>query len=275
MIPSIGNVGPTLTTVLGGFIAVVGAFLKSEHDVRSKTDATAKHTRKPAIVILFGGLLSIAGGLWSGQNQTKSAELRAQFEHDLRAKSDEIAQKSEDLVKLNREIATKSDQISSLNQEIAASVTGGNEFVYLDPLLAEEQNRIFLIIVHDGRYPIYDVGFRVLDFRVGGTKPLAEEMLSNTFSVGSLAPKTRRFVAYWPLVPGQTHYAFNFFFTARNARGFTIQQYRFAKINGKWLSATDVRPYNGGRVLHSHIDPNYPKRADGKIDWNSQLYSNP
>lgn len=280
MIAWIVSLGPTITTVLGAFTSAIGAFLKSEYDMRSKTDTAVKHTRKPAVVILFGALLSIVGALWFGQNQTRSAEQRAQFEHDLRVKSDqianlsgEIARKSDDLAKLNRDIANKSEEIATLNREIAASITGGNEFAYLDPLLAESQNRIFLIIVHDGRYPIYDVGFRVLDFRVDGTKPMAEEMLSNTFSVGSLAPKTRRFVAYWPLVPGKTRYAFNFFFTARNARGFTIQQYRFAKLNGKWLSATQVNAYTGGKVLYSHIDPDFPKRADGKIDWNDQVYS--
>lgn len=104
---------------------------------------------------------------------------------------------------------------------------------------------------------------------------MAEEMLSNTFSVGNLAAKTRRFVAYWPLVPGKMRYAFNFFFTARNARGFTIQQVRFAKVNGKWLSATEVTPYNSRKILYRHIDPSFPKRPDSKIDWNEQIYSNP
>jgi len=115
----------------------------------------------------------------------------------------------------------------------------------------------------------------VLDFRIGGTKPMAEEMLSNTFAIGNLSPRERRFVAYWPLVPGKNRYAFNLFFTARNPRGFAIQQLRFAKIHGKWLSATEVKPYNSGKVLHSHINPNFPKRPDGRVDWNEEVYSEP
>jgi hypothetical protein len=225
------------------------------------------------VVILIGAMLSVVGAIWSGQNQTASAIQRAQFEHDLRLKSDQIATLTGQIAGKSDEIANKSDEIARLNGEIAASVTGGDEFAYLDPLFAEDQNRIFLIVVHKGKYPIYDVGFRVADFRIGGTKPMAEEMLSNTFSVGNLAPNTRRFVAYWPLVPGKNRYGFNFFFTARNSRGFISQQVRFAKVNGGWVSATEVTPYNGGKTLFSRIDPKFPKRANGQIDWNAEDYS--
>lgn len=282
MLALVNSFGPALITVLGAFIAATGAFWKSEHDLRSRHDSNLKVTRKPALVILVGALLSVVGALWSAQRQANSAQERAQFERDLRLKSDQItalsiaeAKKSDDLARLNHEIAQKSEEIARLNQEIAASVTGGDEFAYLDPLLAEDQLRVFLIIEHRGRYPIYDVGFRVLDFRIMGTKPMAEEMLSNTFTVGNLAARERRFVSYWPLVPGKTHYGFNFFFTARNARGFTVQEIRFVKEKGKWLSATKVTPYNSRNVLYSRVDPGFPRRPDGQIDWNDEAYSNP
>jgi len=137
----ISSAGPTLTTVLGAFIAALGAFSKSEHDLRSKIDSGFRPSRIPAAAILIGTMLSVVGAIWSGQNQTTSATHRAQFEHDLRLKSDQIAT-------LTGQIAGKSDEIARLNGEIAASVTGGNEFVYLEPLLAEDQNRLFLIVVH-------------------------------------------------------------------------------------------------------------------------------
>ena len=64
----ISNFGPIATTVLGAFISAIGAFLKSEHDMRSKIDTAVKHTRRPAVVILIGALLSVVGALWFGQN---------------------------------------------------------------------------------------------------------------------------------------------------------------------------------------------------------------
>jgi hypothetical protein len=278
----IGTFGPTATTVIGAFISAIGAFWKFEHDFRAKQESKFETTRRPGFVILFGALLSIIGALWSGQQQSKSAEERTQFEHDLRTRSDqiaglsrEIAGKSDEIAGLNRQIARKSDEIAELSRETSAAVTGGDEFTYLDPLMAENQNRIFLIIVHQGKYPIYDVGFRLLELRGYATmpKPMVEEMLSNTFSVGSLAAHERHFVAYWPVPPGKTAYGFNFFFTARNAGGFTVQQVRFLKVNGAWLSATELTPYNTRRILYRRVDPKFPKSTDGTIDWNDKAYS--
>jgi hypothetical protein len=180
------------------------------------------------------------------------------------------------LIDAQNQVVAKTEENAKLSQELYESVTGGNEFAYLKPLLAEDQqqHRLFLIIAHDGKVPIYDVGFRVLDFRKSGTEPIAAGMLTNDFNIGNLAAKQLRFVAYWPLVPGKTHYGFNFFFTARNAAGFVVQQLRYVKINEKWLSATEVRPLNSTRVLYRQVDTGFPRDAEGQIDWNDQAYQN-
>ena len=250
----------TWITVTGGLIALLGALWK---DLPADQASRSKGPRLAVVVIFCGGLLSIVGALLSEQQQRRTSDQHAQFERDLRTRSDqiailsrEIANKSDAIAKLNRDLAGKSDEIAQLNRQTAAAVTGGDEFAYLDPLLAEEQNRLFLIIVHQGRYPIYDVGFRVMDFRVPAT-----------------AARRRQFVAYWPIVAGKTHYGLNLFFTARNAGGFTTQQIRFVKVNGKWTFASEVTTYNSKRILYRRVDGDFPKTHDGSLDWNDPSYS--
>ena len=65
----------------------------------------------PTLLVLGGAILSAVGAfvvtVRQNQEKLKSASQRAQFESELRSKSDEIA---------------------SLNREIAASITGGDSF---------------------------------------------------------------------------------------------------------------------------------------------------
>jgi hypothetical protein len=251
--------------LLGGVLIVLSSLVGEQMHSR----------RKWAAYLIFSLLAVFYVGMGIRIDQS-AYERESEATAEARANRAGLLKSQEELIKAQGELVAKSNEIAQLNKEIAASVTGGNEFAYLEPILAEDaqQQRLFLIVRHKGQYPIYDVGFRVLDLRMGGTKPMAEEMLSNTFNVGNLAPQQLHFVAYWPLaLPLKTHYGFNFFFTARNASGFVSQELRYVKVENKWLSATQVKPYNSERVLYQHIDPGFPRDAKGRIDWNNQEYS--
>ena len=83
----------------------------------------------PVILVFIGAIIAAVGALWTSLQQ-------AQFERELRAKSDEIAE---------------------LNRTIVASVTGGNSFCYLAFALGDGTTNSFpLMLVHEGDYPIYD-----------------------------------------------------------------------------------------------------------------------
>jgi hypothetical protein len=251
--------------ILGGILIVLSSLVGEEMRNRRKCAAYLIFAVLAVIYIVVGIQIDRASEKRESEAATEARENRAA-----------LLQSQNDLIKAQSELISKSNEIARLNEEIAASVTGGGEFAYLQPTLADDaqQHRLFLIVAHKGKYPIYDVGFRVLDFRVGGHEPYAAEVLSNTFNVGTLAPHQLRFVAYWPLVlPMKTHYGFNFFFTARNASGFVIQELRYVKIENKWLSATRVKPLNSQRVLYEQIDAEFPKKANGEIDWNDNAYS--
>lgn len=254
-----------LVEVLGGVLIVLSSAVGEQMHGRLKRFS----------YILFGILAVVYVVMAIGLDRAADAR-EAKAQSDAEESRSELLNTQRSLIEAEQQLTAKSDEIASLNKEIAASVTGGHEFAYLEPLLADDQqqHRLFLIVVHQGKYPIYDVGLRVLDLRLGGTKPLAEEMLSNTFTVGNLAPNQRHFVAYWPLaMPVKSHYGFNFFFTARNAAGFVAQQARFVKVGEKWLYATEVTPFNSTQILYSHVDPGFPRNAHGKVDWNDEGYS--
>jgi hypothetical protein len=113
----------------------------------------------PTLLVLAGAILSAVGAFVAtvSQNQEKlrSATQRAQFESELRAKSDEIA---------------------SLNREIAASITGGDSFpiaMYIPPiaLAINDPNVLSVAIRVEGKYPLFDAEFEHQDI----TTPLPED----------------------------------------------------------------------------------------------------
>jgi hypothetical protein len=99
----------------------------------------------PVGVGVFGALVAAGGALWS------SGE-RSEFERALRKKSEEIA---------------------DLNRQIAASVTGGDSFCYLEfgSLGVAEPNMAILMLLHKGKYPMYEVGGYMVSCGTCGSGP--------------------------------------------------------------------------------------------------------
>ena len=44
-----------------------------------------------------------------------------------------------------------------------------------------------------------------------------------------------------------------------------MQFLRFRRVNSKWKMAMQVS--RGAKVLEESIDPDFPRNAEGKIDW--------
>src|SRR5262245_49338891 len=101
----------------------------------------------PMILLLLGAILSAAGAFIATYKQNRekaqSAIQRAQFESELRAKSDEIAE---------------------LNRTIAKSITGGDSYCYLRLANLHSQGAL-LNLIHQGKYPLYDISIRIVDLQ--------------------------------------------------------------------------------------------------------------
>lgn len=99
------------------------------------------------VFIALGTALTIIG---QQKINDKSTEM-------LQAKSDQIAELSQENLKL-------SSELSVINKEIAATVTGGESFCYLFPSLSfGKLNSIDFNLQHMGEYPVYDAFIRVWD----------------------------------------------------------------------------------------------------------------
>jgi len=193
----------------------------------------------PPGVILFGAILAAIGALWASQGQTR-------FEHDLRAKSDEIA---------------------SLNREIANLVTGGDSFCYLTiASLDPNTNRGILTIVHQGDHPIYDVTARVVDLQKSRQiKEWTLESIQKTetnLRLGNIAKGAAVVIGPFDL-GDSTSRDFNIFFTSRC--GPSTQLLRMRKLDNKWIIATQVK--RNEKVVFEKVGDGFPKTDQGQIQW--------
>lgn len=106
----------------------------------------------PSGVAFLGALLTAFGAILAGVGVFWGAQQKANFEHNLRKKSDEIA--------------AKSNEIAELNREIANLVTGGDGFCYLAIAnLDPSTNQGFLTFVNKCKYPLFDINARIVDLQ--------------------------------------------------------------------------------------------------------------
>jgi hypothetical protein len=211
----------------------------------------------PMILVLLGAILGAVGVFLATfrQNQEKvqSALQRAQFETELRAKSDEIAK---------------------LNHTIAESITGGDSYCYLQ-LGNANRNNALLAIIHQGNYPMYDVTVRIVDldeFEQNRGAPNLASALGKVVPIGNLAPGQASMQG--PIIlPNRDILRYNIFISARN--GMFTQLLRMLYVNGTWKSAmrvqkdnySDADPDAQPTILKEEIDPQFPRNRNGQVEW--------
>jgi hypothetical protein len=192
------------------------------------------------VLVLVGAIIAAGGALLS------SGE-RSAFEHELRMRSDKIA---------------------NLNREIAASVTGGDSFCYaaMGSLGVDEPNTAILTVVHQGEHPLYDVSFYMVDPQALRNDQTLQ--MSKAFTVGNMSPNSASPMQVWHL-PDADRQNYNIFFSARN--GFWSQALRFKRVSGSWKSATQVTKTILGSdeppLLYERIDPEFPLNEHGQVEW--------
>jgi hypothetical protein len=156
---------------------------------------------------------------------------------------------------------------SGLNRDLMYSVTGGDSFCYVLPMV--KQGLPSFTVAHSGKYPLYDVTFRMVDLEkaeaLGKKAYQFEHMFDDvTFSadIGTLVPKTSRLFNKFRFPPKDS-LRFNVFFNARN--GAFMQFLRMHKIGGEWKIASKVvREEN---TLFEKIDKGFPLNDKGEVQW--------
>lgn len=132
-------------------------------------------------------------------------------------------------------------------------------------------NTPLLTLVHQGKYPLYDVGIRIVDlekFNLPKDK-WTFEMLAQAetqLNIGNMSPKQARIIGSLSL-PNTEHQGYNIFIGARN--GFVTQLIRLQRINGRWKLATKVTRDVDDKpvVLLEKVDPEFPRDKMGQVQW--------
>ncbi|MGO9019418.1 MAG: hypothetical protein ACLQVJ_13825 [Syntrophobacteraceae bacterium] len=245
---------PMILVFFGAMLSATAAFWANyrRENVMSRF---LSYMNLPMVLVLTGALLSASGAFWANyrQNQEKmlSANQRAQFEADLRAKSDEIAE---------------------INKQIAATVTGGDSFCYLMISNIDDKTGTgILLLLHQGLYPLYDVQAQITDVQEFEKRDKKNDNLlwksrpgSTDLSIGNFAEGARIFST---ISLGQTDKRdFIVSFNARN--GFWTQWLKFRFVNGKWFSATKVQKVSVNEPVYAEIEDGYPRGPDGQVEWN-------
>jgi hypothetical protein len=124
--------------------------LVSPSNARGRITVTSwltTHFDGPTLVVFLGALISAAGAFWFS-----SERIRGQRELRL----------------LNEEIAAKSDKIAELSEQIRGEVTGGDSFAYVSARADSGADRVILTVIHQGKYPLYDLAARVVELTTQG-----------------------------------------------------------------------------------------------------------
>ena len=157
-------------------------------------------------------------------------------------------------------------KLAARSEKIIDSVLGGNSFCYMnivDPVRTEGLGNA--VFVHVGEHPLYDVQALIIDVEawlaVGRVVILGKTHFNVT--IGNMIPGYCIFEhMLLKLGDGDTR-SFNIIFVARNG-GF-VQDIRFKMKDGDWACATRVR--RNGEVIHQAIHDEFPRNAEGSVDW--------
>lgn len=170
----------------------------------------------------------------------------------------------------------------SFERDLTSKITGGDSYCYLQfNNYRDVDNLVDVFLRCDGEYPVFDLVVEVNDMEKiheavsylvenQPTKSIIESMRfasknSSVKSVGTMLPtppnSARPFdVLKLPDIGLQRYFIS---ITARN--GAVGQFVRFKKVHGNWVKAEKIQ--RGKDVIQKLIDDDFPKDAEGGINW--------
>lgn len=237
--------------LIGGFITAIFGLLA----------CLIKKDKPPQWIswlMFVGGIIVIIGGFKADVEQEQSTNL-------LLSKTELIANQAD-------KIAILSQQNVDMSEFVANTVTGGSSFCYIHfgPEVGFTQN-ITRHLIHQGKYPIYNVSVRICDLNkfnnlLQKKEPLTSRKLSEIeeyYYYGILLPSKVIEISRILNPENIDSLKYNIFFSARNNDW--VQETRIRRIEGKWKFATRV---NGmGKELLLDISKDFPLNEKNEVEW--------
>ena len=199
--------------------------------------------------------VALAGAIISGAASFIGAFRQANFEEQLRAANAKLLHQAED---------------------IAARVTGGDSYAYVQvqhivanlfPDLPNKSATILLLVVHQGKYPLYDMNVRIW-CDADAARSGDAFYLGVTVSIGTVAPDSSMWLPPVEIDPAHGTRNMNLFFSARN--GFWTQEILGRLVGGEWAYAWRVsraRSGGGNEYLGESVPPGFPRAPGGEVGW--------
>lgn len=172
-----------------------------------------------------------------------------------------------DLLSIDGQLKDTLRHLDEKTNDLAAHITGGDSFCYAEVSSLRLRDGVRLILHHEGRHALYDVGVRVFDCdnHPQDMEPYFDVFLSGQihFQVPLLVPGTVR-PTNCEFNPGETDSrSLNLFYSARN--GNFTQLLRGKKVDGKWFYAILVERKD--KAIFELVDPHYPRNELGEVVW--------
>lgn len=257
-----------------GILTAIMAILGGTVSALSLTDPIGRAIFVGSFLIL--GILSCATVIIQANNARQAEErLQVQLEN-LENASTKLLVVQEENGELQRKVMKLAQQNAELSTQQLHTVTGGDSFCYMG--FNFQSSTPIPVFSHCGRYPLYDLGVRIVDIdrmtkkAERGEPPALSDSIE--MKIGELQPGMGTFARGLSVpFPSQTCQRFNIFFSARN--GMWNQLLRLRRIGDHWSVALRViiHPKPGEPLppdplpALERIDPDFPRGSDGSISW--------
>lgn len=214
----------------------------------------------PAYISFAGAMLVALGVLLAHfekqQKENEKLERELKFQTELRDK--------------NEELVAQSNKVAELSERIRNLVTGGNSYCYFAPLQNGTAPESW-VVVPVGEFPLYDVKAEITDLQkireLGPNPTLAQwSSAKSSITLGTIQPELAQNVGNIFGISGD-YRSFRIHFSARN--GMLTQTIKMRLINGRWVVAMRVSRMSDNKVLLESIPNNFPRGANGEMDWSN------
>ncbi|MCK5271858.1 MAG: hypothetical protein KAJ52_04750 [Sedimentisphaerales bacterium] len=223
---------------------------------------------QPTTWMFIGSLIVVFSGLWEAQ---KSSKEKGKFEKKLNLKNEQLLIKAEQLQNKTEMVSKLSMEIAKQNEFIKESFVGGNSFCYLS-FANDSDGLIIPFINHKGKYPLYDIKFRLMDLDlVGiGAKSNNNEKLGDFrkyYDIGNLGPGAVQSLQSFRIQEKEL-VRLKADISARN--GVFIEMIHARKTDKLWHFAIKVIRLHDSKTLFEEIPRSFPTDENGNYNWNEK-----
>jgi thiol-disulfide isomerase/thioredoxin len=195
---------------------------------------------RPQNLVLLGVILSMSGLLVSALGWVRLTRGVSAVPAAMAARQTELDHRLQEVARLQNQVAASSSELSGLRQQYEAWLNGGDSFCYASAAIIARTTAV-RSIVHQGKYPLYDVELTITDASAGSAATPERVQLAY------LAPQSTRIAGRWHLPPDRKEQKYIVHISARN--GSLTENLEFRRTDDRWTATVRVLRDATGQLL--------------------------